>query len=67
MRKRLEIGTALFPSIKELILDEPTTGIDPSGRMDLLGMLNEMRREGVTIMMTPHLGSDAEAGPGRVS
>jgi len=44
MRKRLEIGTALFPSIKIFILDEPTTGVDPSGRRDFLGMLNDLRR-----------------------
>ncbi len=61
MRKRLEIGTALFPSIKIFILDEPTTGVDPSGRRDFLGMLNDLRREGITVLMTTHIGADAEA------
>jgi len=32
MRKRLEVATALFPGIKVLILDEPTTGLDPAAR-----------------------------------
>ncbi len=61
MRKRLEIGTALFPSIKVFILDEPTTGVDPSGRRDFLGMLNDLRKEGITVLMTTHIGADAEA------
>ncbi len=61
MRKRLEIGTALFPSIKIFILDEPTTGVDPSGRRDFLGMLNDLRRESITVLMTTHIGADAEA------
>jgi len=61
MRKRLEIGTALFPSIKIFILDEPTTGVDPSGRRDFLGMLNDLRKEGITVLMTTHIGADAEA------
>ena len=32
MRKRLEVATAIFPGIKVLILDEPTTGLDPAAR-----------------------------------
>ncbi|MEM3708638.1 MAG: ATP-binding cassette domain-containing protein, partial [Nitrososphaerales archaeon] len=61
MRKRLEIGTALFPSIKIFILDEPTTGVDPLGRRDFLGILNDLRKEGITVLMTTHIGADAEA------
>ena len=61
MRKKLEVGTALFPSTKILILDEPTTGIDPSGRREFLGMLNDLRKNGATILMTTHIGSDADA------
>ncbi|MEM2979128.1 MAG: ABC transporter ATP-binding protein [Methanomassiliicoccales archaeon] len=60
MRKKLEIGTALFPSIKLFILDEPTTGVDPSGRREFLGMLNGLRKDGLTILMTTHIGADAE-------
>lgn len=61
MRKRLEVGTALFPSTKILILDEPTTGVDPSGRREFMGMLNDLRKDGATILMTTHIGSDADA------
>jgi ABC-2 type transport system ATP-binding protein len=61
MRKKLEVGTALFPSTKILILDEPTTGVDPSGRREFLGMLNDLRKDGATVLMTTHIGSDADA------
>lgn len=61
MRKRLEMGTALFPSIKVFVLDEPTTGVDPAGRRGFLGVLEELRGEGKTVLMTTHIGADAEA------
>jgi len=43
MRKRLEVATAFFPNIKILILDEPTTGLDPSARREFLGLIQEMK------------------------
>jgi ABC-2 type transport system ATP-binding protein len=61
MRKRLEVATALFPSTRVLLLDEPTTGLDPSARKNLLGMLKELLSEGATILLTTHIGADAEA------
>ena len=60
MRKRLEIATALFPNIKILILDEPTTGLDPSARIKFLGLLQELRNEKTTILLVTHIGADAE-------
>jgi ABC-2 type transport system ATP-binding protein len=60
MRKRLEIATALFPNIKILILDEPTTGLDPSARRKFLGLLQELRNDKTTIILVTHIGADAE-------
>ena len=60
MRKRLEVATALFPGIKALILDEPTTGLDPSARRKFLGLIEELRREKTTILLITHIGADAE-------
>mgnify|MGYP000082396543 CR=1 FL=1 len=60
MRKRLEVATAFMPGIKVLILDEPTTGLDPSARKSFLGMLQEMKEEDTTILLVTHIGSDAE-------
>jgi ABC-2 type transport system ATP-binding protein len=60
MRKRLEVATALFPGIKILILDEPTTGLDPSARRKFLGLIEELRKEETTILLITHIGADAE-------
>jgi ABC-2 type transport system ATP-binding protein len=60
MRKRLEVATVFFPGIKLLILDEPTTGLDPSARRKFLGMIQELRDEKTTILLITHIGADAE-------
>jgi ABC-2 type transport system ATP-binding protein len=60
MRKRLEVATILFPHMKLLILDEPTTGLDPSARRKFLGMLHDLRDEMTTILLITHIGADAE-------
>jgi ABC-2 type transport system ATP-binding protein len=60
MRKRLEVATALFPGIRILILDEPTTGLDPSARRRFLGLIEELRKEMTTVLLITHIGADAE-------
>ena len=60
MRKRLEAATALFPGVKILILDEPTTGLDPSARRKFLGLIREVKGEKTTILLITHIGADAE-------
>jgi len=60
MRKRLEVATVLFPGIKILVLDEPTTGLDPSARRKFLGLIEELRKEKTTILLITHIGADAE-------
>lgn len=60
MRKRLEVATALFPGIKVLILDEPTTGLDPAARRELFGLIEEVKGDMTTIMLVTHIGADAE-------
>jgi ABC-2 type transport system ATP-binding protein len=60
MRKRLEVATILFPSLKLLIMDEPTTGLDPSARRKFLGLVQELRNEETTILLITHIGADAD-------
>jgi ABC-2 type transport system ATP-binding protein len=60
MRKRLEAATALFPDVKILILDEPTTGLDPSARRKFLALIKEVKGEKTTILLITHIGADAE-------
>jgi ABC-2 type transport system ATP-binding protein len=60
MRKRLEVATILFPGLKLLILDEPTTGLDPSARKKFLGLIQELRNEDTAILLITHIGADAD-------
>jgi len=60
MKKKLELATILYPGIKVLILDEPTTGLDPSARRKFFGLIDEVKDESTTIFLITHLGSDAE-------
>lgn len=60
MRKRLEVATALFPNTRILILDEPTTGLDPSARRKFLGLIQELIEEKTTVLLITHIGADAE-------
>jgi ABC-2 type transport system ATP-binding protein len=61
MRKRLEVATALLPDIQLLILDEPTTGLDPSARKEFLESLSSINEDRITILFVTHIGEDAEA------
>jgi ABC-2 type transport system ATP-binding protein len=60
MRKRLEVATAIFPGIKVLILDEPTTGLDPAARRTFFSMIQEIMDKKTSILLITHIGSDAE-------
>ena len=60
MRKRLEVATAIFPGIKVLILDEPTTGLDPAARRSFFSMVQDIMGRKTSIILITHIGSDAE-------
>jgi len=60
MRKRLEVATAIFPGIKVLILDEPTTGLDPAARRAFFSMIQEIMDRKTSVVLITHIGSDAE-------
>ncbi|MDG7006898.1 MAG: ABC transporter ATP-binding protein [Nitrososphaerota archaeon] len=59
MRKRLELVTALFPGIRLLTLDEPTTGLDPAARRGFFDLVTGTVGEGMSILLITHLGADA--------
>jgi ABC-2 type transport system ATP-binding protein len=60
MKKRLELATILFPGIDIMILDEPTTGLDPSARRNFFSYISKIKKETTTIFLISHIGSDAE-------
>ncbi len=61
MRRRLEIAKGLLHTPRILILDEPSTGLDPGARFDLWAYLRQLREEeDLTILVTTHLMEEAE-------
>lgn len=55
MRQRLAFAQALLGSPRVLFLDEPTNGLDPHAIRDFHASLQQLRREGVTIIITSHI------------
>lgn len=53
-QRRICVGTALVNDPDLLILDEPTTGIDPAGRRQLWSLFAELQATGRTILLTTH-------------
>lgn len=59
-RQRFSIATALVHSPKVFFLDEPTTGLDPQARRNLWDLIKQIRKKGVTVIMTTHYMEEAE-------
>ncbi|MDA5094659.1 ATP-binding cassette domain-containing protein [Aliiroseovarius sp. KMU-50] len=54
-RRRLEIARALLPSPEILLLDEPTTGLDPASKQAIVDAVHAMSAQGVTVLWITHL------------
>ncbi|MBK9967325.1 MAG: ATP-binding cassette domain-containing protein [Holophagales bacterium] len=65
LARRVEIAKALLGAPKVLLLDEPSTGLDPLARRSLRALLAELARAGTTVLLTTHLFDEAEAA-GRI-
>jgi ABC-2 type transport system ATP-binding protein len=59
-KQRFSIASALVNSPRILILDEPTTGLDPQSRRNLWELIQKLRDNGLTIMLTTHYMDEAE-------
>ncbi len=60
MRRRLLIARALLHEPQLLLLDEPTVGLDPQVRQELWALIDRLRSEGVSILMSTHYIEEAE-------
>ena len=60
MRRRLDLGASLVARPQVLFLDEPTTGLDPRGRLDLWEMIEQLVADGTTIVLTTQYLEEAE-------
>lgn len=67
MKRRVLIAKALAHEPRVLFLDEPTAGVDVELRRDMWQVVEELRRDGVTIILTTHYIEEAEAIADRVA
>ncbi len=61
MLRRLNIACAIVHSPKILIMDEPTVGIDPQSRNNIMQAVKKLNKKGVTIIYTTHYMEEAES------
>jgi ABC-2 type transport system ATP-binding protein len=60
MRQRLGIAASLLRQPRLLLLDEPTTGLDPAGMRDMRDLVRRLAGEGITILLSSHLLNEVE-------
>jgi ABC-2 type transport system ATP-binding protein len=60
MRQRLGIAGALLRGPRLLLLDEPTTGLDPGGMRDMRALVRRLAGQGITIVLSSHLLAEVE-------
>ena len=66
MRRRVDLGAGLVARPRVLLLDEPTTGLDPANRLDLWAYLRELVNEGATVLLTTQYLEEADQLAGDV-
>jgi daunorubicin resistance ABC transporter ATP-binding subunit len=60
MRRRLDLGASLVGRPRVLLLDEPTTGLDPAARNELWAFIRDLVAEGATLLLTTQLLEEAD-------
>lgn len=60
MKRRINIAAALLHEPSILYLDEPTTGVDPQSRRRIYDTIQDLNRQGMTVLLTTHQMEDAE-------
>jgi ABC-2 type transport system ATP-binding protein len=61
MRRRLDLGASLVGRPQVLFLDEPTTGLDPKGRLEMWDVIRELVSDGTTLLLTTQYLEEADS------
>jgi len=67
MRRRLDLAASLIMSPPVLFLDEPTTGLDPRGRLAMWEIITDLVSDGTTVLLTTQYLEEADRLPARVA
>ncbi|MCE7079065.1 ATP-binding cassette domain-containing protein [Streptomyces sp. ST2-7A] len=67
MRRRLDLAASMILAPEVLFLDEPTTGLDPRGRMEVWEAIRELARAGTTVLLTTHYLDEADRLSDRIA
>jgi ABC-2 type transport system ATP-binding protein len=67
MRRRLDIAMSLIGDPPVIFLDEPTTGLDPQGRIEVWHAVKELARQGTTVLLTTQYLDEAEQLADRIA
>ena len=59
-RQRLALGVAMLPQPRLLLLDEPTTGLDPAARREVWALVEDLKRRGCALLLTTHYMEEAQ-------
>jgi ABC-2 type transport system ATP-binding protein len=60
MRRRLDLGASLVGRPQVVFLDEPTTGLDPKGRLEMWDVIRELASDGTTLLLTTQYLDEAD-------
>jgi ABC-2 type transport system ATP-binding protein len=60
MARKLSLAIALLPDADLYVLDEPTTGLDPSSRRSIWELIEELKRSGKSVLLSTHYMEEAE-------
>ena len=67
LKRRVLVGVAALARPSLMVLDEPTTGLDPESRRDVWSFIRQYRSEGTTVLLTTHYMEEAETLADRVA